>query len=464
MNLKNRTINYHSKTYHFPDLDWLQADDTGGRCLGGSSATNGLFYGLGSEAVYNQWETDGNPGWNWSTIQNAAKRVCILRSVVAMAPLITLMKGTKFVGNPNHTNDRTFMTHNPDNYGTDGPLKIGFQGKVVASNPSFMRALSALGVYPVKDQNGGSPVGIKQGTMTLDENFMRSSAYDSYYMRSKDRSNLSVLSRAIVARLIFNETTLGTDEVRAIGVTFVDDISGVFHNVSCTKEVVLSAGAFHSPFILKQSGIGPSQELEEFGITPIVVNENVGMHMQDHTSFSVVHAVKPEFADVASTTDMVNDLHVLNSEQKKFYAGGESRWNSKWSAPSGCTNGFQEISNQHLESFGAGDIVKQGLTHQAHNEILYESVYYPQSFTRYGQPETNTSYISVTVSNLAALSKGSVKIGSNFALSDPVIDPNVCNSQSSSHSLGVCSRLPYRSTNCHSTSPRKRIKPWLFKA
>ncbi|KAK4626324.1 GMC oxidoreductase family protein Mala s [Fulvia fulva] len=388
-NMNNRTFSYHR-----------------GRTLGGSSSTNGLYYGMGSSTVYDYWEqVEGNAGWNWDAIKRSAK------------------KATTFVGNPNHTNDNTFMTHDPSAYG-NGPLKIGFQGRVVPSGPSFMRALEALDIHPVRDQNSGSPIGIKQGTMTLDENFMRSSSYDSYYMQARNRSNLNVLDRAIVARIIFDEDTLGTDQVQAVGVTFVDSTSGTFHNVSCSKEVVLAAGAFHSPFILKQSGIGPAEELQEFGIEPVVVNENVGEHMQDHTAFSVIHAVKPEFAREASTTDMENDLNVLNNEQRDFYKGGESRWNSKWSAPSGCTNGFQEIPNDELESFGAEDIITANFTHQAHNEILYESVWYPKFFNKYGGPEKNTSYISITISNLAALSKGTVKIGSNSPTSNPVIDPN----------------------------------------
>lgn len=43
--------------------------------MGGSSSTNGLFYGLGSESIYDQWEKDGNPGWNWKNLQQMAKRV-----------------------------------------------------------------------------------------------------------------------------------------------------------------------------------------------------------------------------------------------------------------------------------------------------------------------------------------------------------------------------------------------------
>jgi choline dehydrogenase-like flavoprotein len=273
-NLNNRTLNYHR-----------------GRALGGSSSTNGLYYGLGSSTVYDQWETDGNPGWNWYTVSAAAKQ------------------GTVFVGNPDNTNDNTYMTWDPKNYGTEGPLKIGFQGYVVTSNPSFMNATSAIGIDVVHDQNGGSPVGVKQGTMTLDENFKRSSSYTSYYEAAKGRPNLNVRDRAIVARIIFDEETIGTDEVHVVGLTFVD--SGIFHNISCSNEVIIAGGAFHSPFILKQSGIGPQDELEKYGIPVVVANENVGQHMQDHTSFSVIYSVKPEYADVASTTDMVRFVRVL---------------------------------------------------------------------------------------------------------------------------------------------------------
>ncbi|KAF2773785.1 glucose-methanol-choline oxidoreductase [Teratosphaeria nubilosa] len=347
VNMNNRSFAYHR-----------------GRALGGSSSTNGLYYGLGSSTVYDQWETDGNPGWNWAAIKAAAK------------------KGTTFVGNPNHTNDPTFMTWDPSVYG-NGPLKIGFQGRVVTSNPSFMKAI----------------------------------LFDRY-----GNSSDALSGNASEA------------EPRAVGVTFVDSTSGVFQNISCSNEVIVSAGAFHSPFILKQSGIGPEDELKQFGIEPIVINENVGNHMQDHTAFSVVHAVKPEFAREASTTDMENDVHVLNTEQRNFFLGDSSlttntslRWKSKWSAPSGCTNGFQEIPDAELDDIGAGDIITAGLTHQAHNEILYESIWYPKFYSdKYGAggPKKNTSYISVTVSNLAALSRGCVKIGSNNPTSDPIIDPN----------------------------------------
>lgn len=150
------------------------------------------------------------------------------------------------------------MTWDPDAYGTEGPLKIAFQGYVPASNPSFMNATSAIGIHPTKEQSNGNPLGIRQGTMTLDENFLRSSSYDSYFKASQGRPNLNVLDRAIVSRIIFDEESCsGRQPVQAVGVTFLDTPSGSLHNVSCKNEVILAAGAFHSPYLLKYSGIGP---------------------------------------------------------------------------------------------------------------------------------------------------------------------------------------------------------------
>lgn len=151
--------------------------------------------------------------------------------------------------------------------------------------------------------------------------------------------------------------------------------------------------------------------------------------MHDHTAFGVVQEVKPEFAAIASISDMSYDTNVLNQAQRDFYAGGAARWNSKYSATGGVTNAFQQMSNSELESIGAGAILAANYTNQAHNEFSYNSHWYPTSFSKYGGPKPNSSYISIQIGNMAALSLGNVKLQSNLPLSDPVIDPNVSRPQ-----------------------------------
>ena len=48
-------------------------------------------------------------------------------------------------------------------------------------------------------------------------------------------------------------------------------------------QVILSAGAYHSPKILLLSGIGPVAELERHEIPVVCPLEGVGENFQDHT-------------------------------------------------------------------------------------------------------------------------------------------------------------------------------------
>lgn len=55
-----------------------------------------------------------------------------------------------------------------------------------------------------------------------------------------------------------------------------------FLSKNVKSEVIVSCGAIGSPQLLMLSGIGPRDELKKFNITPVLVNENVGMNMVDN--------------------------------------------------------------------------------------------------------------------------------------------------------------------------------------
>src|SRR5689334_1530619 len=59
-----------------------------------------------------------------------------------------------------------------------------------------------------------------------------------------------------------------------------------------TDEVVLSAGAVHSPTIHMHSGIGPAEQLRQHGIAVIVDSPEVGENLQDHPMVPVRAYVK----------------------------------------------------------------------------------------------------------------------------------------------------------------------------
>jgi choline dehydrogenase len=94
--------------------------------------------------------------------------------------------------------------------------------------------------------------------------------YRSYVFPHLDRPNLTVLTGALVTRVMFDHT-------RATGVEFSHD--GNLHLVGARSEVVLSLGAIHTPKVLMQSDIGDHAELQRHG---------VGRNLQDHPAFGCV--------------------------------------------------------------------------------------------------------------------------------------------------------------------------------
>ncbi|CAI6342250.1 unnamed protein product [Periconia digitata] len=57
---------------------------------------------------------------------------------------------------------------------------------------------------------------------------------------------------------------------------------GTTNHVEATKEVIIAAGAFNTPQLLKLSGIGPSEELAQYDIPLIADLPGVGTNLQDH--------------------------------------------------------------------------------------------------------------------------------------------------------------------------------------
>lgn len=62
--------------------------------------------------------------------------------------------------------------------------------------------------------------------------------------------------------------------------------------MNATVEVVVAAGAVHTPQLLQLSGIGPKEMLRELGIEVISDLPGVGSNFQDHPSLVVPYSCK----------------------------------------------------------------------------------------------------------------------------------------------------------------------------
>jgi choline dehydrogenase len=101
----------------------------------------------------------------------------------------------------------------------------------------------------------------------------RQSIFRSYTYPVIGRPNLTVVTRAIVTKILFSGN-------KATGVEFIH--LGKVISVEAGMEVVVSSGAIQTPKLLMQSGIGPRDQLVRFGIPVINHLPGVGQNLQDH--------------------------------------------------------------------------------------------------------------------------------------------------------------------------------------
>jgi choline dehydrogenase len=120
--------------------------------------------------------------------------------------------------------------------------------------------------------NVPEPEGV--GPMNLNvRDGMRCSPAGAYLRPVMRNKNLTVLTEAQAVKL----TLTGT---RCTGLDFLLD--GRLHSVRASREVILCAGAIHTPRLLLLSGIGPPQDLAQLGIATVVDLPGVGRNLQDH--------------------------------------------------------------------------------------------------------------------------------------------------------------------------------------
>lgn len=75
-----------------------------------------------------------------------------------------------------------------------------------------------------------------------------------------------------------------------------DGTQGTAKHVEATKEVIIAAGAFNTPQLLKLSGIGPREELAKYDIPVISDLPGVGTNLQDHYESSFGGISNSDFA------------------------------------------------------------------------------------------------------------------------------------------------------------------------
>jgi 5-(hydroxymethyl)furfural/furfural oxidase len=217
------------------------------RILGGGSAINALMANRGAPADYDEWESLGAHGWNWTT--------CL----------------------PYFRKLETDVDFGGELHGRSGPLRIK-RTEWPRISP-FVRAVLATleqrGHPRLDDQNGPWQDGTFVGAIAVSaagERIPTSVCYLTDAVRQ--RPNLTIRTGEIVDRVLF-------DGKKAVGA-----LLGSGETVHAAN-VIVCAGAIHSPAILLRSGIGPADNLAALHIPLLADRPGVGGNLMEHPSIAV---------------------------------------------------------------------------------------------------------------------------------------------------------------------------------
>jgi choline dehydrogenase len=354
-NFSNPAVTWQYGSGPEPHLDGRIVPWPRGRVLGGSSAINGLLYVRGQAQDFNVWRQLGNVGWSYEDVLPYFKRA-------------------------------EDQERGADEFhGIGGPL--GVSDVHLRQNQmceAFVAACGAAGVPRNTDFNGASQEGAGYFQLT-NRNGRRCSAAVAYLRSAKSRSNLSVITGALVHGLELEGR-------RVTGVRY--ERGGRIETAKAAREVILAAGAIGSPQILQLSGIGPASVLQAAGVPVRHELAGVGENLQDHLQVRFVYEI--------NGPGSLNDV-----------------WHSRWQQ---FLSGVEYVfTRRGILTIGAGAVGAFARSRPDVDPPDIQFHFLPLSADRPGQGLHKFSGVTATVCQLRPESRGSLKITTG----DPAAHPSI---------------------------------------
>ena len=217
---------------------------------------NAMMVLRGHRADYDGWAAAGCTGWSWDDVEPV-----FARSAAGAFPLAEL----------------------PDRH-------------VLAE--AFVHAAQAAGIPLATDLNAEDNEGV--GFVPVSQHRgRRFSVLEGYYAPARRRPNLTVVTGALVTRILI-------EGGRAVGVAFRPDGDELEDEAQCAREVVVCAGAVGTPHLLQLSGIGPRGLLESAGVEVIREHPSVGANLVDHLANGLL--VRTKGVETLASAESVRNL------------------------------------------------------------------------------------------------------------------------------------------------------------
>ena len=220
-----------------------------GRVVGGSSAVNTCIALRGQPHDYDEWASRGLPEWSFER--------CL--------PYFKKLEQDLDFGEPWH--------------GKEGPIPIRRHAasELVPWQAAFLEACAELGMPSCPDTNDPTTTGAGPHAMNKVDGVRVGAARAYLTSAVRARRNLTLVSRALVRRVVVRNRRVQKIEVERFGRVF--DVAA--------DRVVLSAGAIATPGILLRSGIGPSRDVARLGIELVLEVPGVARRLLDHPGSAI---------------------------------------------------------------------------------------------------------------------------------------------------------------------------------
>ena len=345
------------KTEPEPGLNGRALAYPRGKVLGGCSSINGMIYMRGQARDYDLWRQMGNPGWSWEEVLPYFKR------------------SEDHVDGPSQW------------HGAGGEWRVERQRVSWEILDAFRAAAAEVGIRPIEDFNTGDNEGCGYFQVNQRKG-VRWSAAKGFLRPVLHRRNLELRTeaRALVIEL---------EGRRVVGLRY--RWRGRDRLVRVGRELLLAAGAIHSPHLLQLSGIGPAPLLRAQGIEVRHELPGVGENLQDHLQIRTVFKV--------------HGAPTLN----------ERVHNPFWKAWMGLEYALFRRGPLSMAPSQLGAFAKSDPSFETANLEWHVQ---PLSLDRFGEPLHPFPAITASVCNLRPTSRGHVRLRSPRPEDPPAIAPH----------------------------------------
>ncbi|KAK7543915.1 choline dehydrogenase [Phyllosticta citricarpa] len=396
------TVDYVFTTTPQPGAAGREMHYPQGKCLGGSSALNFMLHHRPTKGSLDEWaKAVGDDSYTFDEMLPYFKKS------MNFTPPNT---ETRPKNATSLYSESDFIENNED-----GAIQVTYPAYSWSWQSYVAKAFETLGFNITGTYNQGELDGWHYAQLTVDAETMTRSTSAQWIYKARDKGlkgDLKVFTGTQATKILFD------DNKKAYGVQVqpATGINGLLsYQINATKEVILSAGALHSPQLLMLSGIGPAAHLEEHGIEVLADRPGVGQNLSDHLIFG------PAYEVTIDTLDAVLANPVKLAAVVAEYAA---------SATGPLSNNVAEMLA--WERFPASTNLSQSTWDRlnAYPQDWPQIEYFPAAgyigdfrIPWAQQPKDGKQYASMLATLLMPLSRGNVSLASDSAADKPLFNP-----------------------------------------